>query len=143
MVILRPDTPQPHDSEGSVARRTLVLAGPGDGALVKRAGRRVGEARPGVGSVRPRQAASGRHRTVTPAPAPSARGDWCAMAHSSVVVVVVAAFLVVASLSLFAAFGAGGVAPLVALVVAHQGLCGRRHGRRGRSRAPRVSGVGE
>ena len=41
--------------------------------------------------------------------------------------IVMAVSLIGAAFVLFAAFGAGGVAPLVALMVAHQRMCGRRH----------------
>ena len=144
MVILRPDTPEPHDGEAVAVRHCLVLAWPDRGASVAPPGRRAESVRLRRAPVRPRPV-SGRHRAVAPAPAPSTLvgevlDGWGTTARASVVLAVA---LAGAALSLFAAFGAGGVAPLVALVVLHQRLCCHRRGERGSStRSPRPENDG-
>jgi len=131
MNILSPDTPEPHDDEAVVVRHAFVLAWPERGASAPSPGRRTDVAQPRRDPVEPRPV-SGRHRAAAPAPALSALvaevlGGWGTTVRASVVMAVV---LAGAALSLLAAFGAGGVAPLVALMVAHQRLCGHRHGER-------------
>jgi hypothetical protein len=132
MVILSPDTPDPHDGEAVVVRHALVLAWPDRGAPAPPPGRRAATAQLQRDPVRVQPAVPGRHRAATPASVLSTLvgevlGGWGTTVRASVVMAVV---LAGAALSLFAAFGAGGVAPLVALILAHQRLCGHRRGER-------------
>jgi hypothetical protein len=130
MVIIRPDTPGPHDDAAAVAvRHALILDWPVRGTSA--ASRRTDTAW-SCRNLESRTRMRGRHRAATstaalPALVGKVLRGWGTTTRASIVLAVI---LIGAACVLFAAFGTGGLVPLLALMVAYQRLCGCRLGTR-------------
>ena len=129
MTIISPGTPETlDDSTAAITRRVLVLAFPGHGSFPTGRERHDDPTWPRRNSLRDAGTAEGRHRAPTPNSTPSTLirevlGGWGTTMRASIVLTVLmtgAAFL------LYIGFGAGGLAPLGVLMIAHHSMSRRR-----------------